>query len=258
MADTNKITQLQDKKGEKIYPVIDSDKSIKDNSIKEIKLSTDFKTKISNIQSAQDNLSKTISGLNLSKVGGGEDEYINSISESSGKVSATKAKLPEYTFKISQGDTSGQLDFSVEKDGKGLLLKTLDFEHSHTFSEIQDKPDTLEGYGITNAVTAEQLSKMTNGAVVIENHGTSDTTFTLTPNVFHLWGEVGSLNLTLGTETAGIVNEFVFQFTSPSGIATKLTLPGDLKFYNDQIITIEPGKIYQGSIINKILVLGYA
>lgn len=78
------------------------------------------------------------------------------------------------------------------------------------------------------------------------NHGTSDRTFTLTPNTFHVWDEVTSLNLTLGAETSGVANEYLFQFTSGS-TPTTLTLPNDIKFSED--LVIEANKIYQISIL---------
>lgn len=78
------------------------------------------------------------------------------------------------------------------------------------------------------------------------NHGTSDTTFKLTPNTFHVWDEVSSLDLSLRAETTGVANEYLFQFTSGS-TPTTLTLPNDIKFSED--LTIEANKIYQISIL---------
>jgi hypothetical protein len=78
------------------------------------------------------------------------------------------------------------------------------------------------------------------------NHGTSDTTFELTPNTFHIWDEVTAMNLTLGAETSGIANEYIFQFASGS-IPTTLTLPDNIKFSED--LVIEANKIYQISIL---------
>ena len=78
------------------------------------------------------------------------------------------------------------------------------------------------------------------------NHGTSDTTFELTPNTFHVWDEVTSLNITLGAETSGIANEYLFQFISGS-TPTTLTLPSDIKFSED--LVIEANKVYQISIL---------
>ena len=78
------------------------------------------------------------------------------------------------------------------------------------------------------------------------NHGTSDTTFELTPNTFHVWDEMTALTLTLGTEISGVANEYLFQFTSPA-TPTTLTLPDDIKFTDD--LVIEANKIYQISIL---------
>ena len=87
-----------------------------------------------------------------------------------------------------------------------------------------------------------------SGAYSEVNHGTSDTTFALTPNTFHVWDEVSALTLTLGSETAGVANEFLFQFTSGS-TATTLTLPDDIKWANDAPPTIAENMIYQVSIL---------
>ena len=196
------------------------------------------------------------SDLNLSKTGGGTDQYISSITETFGKINATVGTLPNYTFEITPNSTNDQVDFSVKKDNTGLLQKTLDFRHTHKFSDIQEKPSTLSGYGITDAISKSEFSMVGNLPVV--NHGTADTTFTLTPNTLHIWGTVSTLSLTLGTEVSGVVNEFMFQFTCPENAGTTLTLPGTIKWYNDQIILIDPGYTYQGSILNNILVIGYS
>lgn len=92
-----------------------------------------------------------------------------------------------------------------------------------------------------------------SGAYAEVNHGTSDTTFTLTPNTFHVWDEVSALTLTLGDETAGVANEFVFQFTSGSE-PTALTLSDDIKWVNDSAPTINQNMIYQVSILKGLAV----
>lgn len=86
------------------------------------------------------------------------------------------------------------------------------------------------------------------GAYSEVNHGTSDTTFTLTPNTFHVWDEVASLTLDFGSETSGVANEYLFQFTS-GATATSLTLPDDIKWANDSAPTIEANMIYQVSVL---------
>lgn len=91
--------------------------------------------------------------------------------------------------------------------------------------------------------------------VTVVDHGTNDTTFALTPNVLHRWGEVATLNLTLGAETAGVLNEYMAQFTSGT-TATVLTLPDTVTYIGES--TIEADKTYQVSIINNLAVLGGA
>ena len=83
------------------------------------------------------------------------------------------------------------------------------------------------------------------------DHGTSDTTFALTPNVYHIWGEVTSLSLTYGSHIDGFANEYLFQFTSGS-TATTLSLPDTVKWANDNVISIESGKTYSISIVNNL------
>ena len=83
----------------------------------------------------------------------------------------------------------------------------------------------------------------------IVNHGTSDTTFELTPNVYHQWGEVASLTLTLGSAASGYLAEYMFEFTSGS-TATTLSLPAAIKW--QMPLSVEANKIYQVSIVNNI------
>lgn len=85
-----------------------------------------------------------------------------------------------------------------------------------------------------------------SGAYSEVNHGTSDTTFTLTPNTFHVWDTVSSLSITLGEETTGVANEYLFQFTSGAE-PTTLVLPDTIIWQED--ITIESNKTYQISIL---------
>lgn len=125
--------------------------------------------------------------------------------------------------------------------------------------DISGKQDKLVSG--TNIKTINGTSLLGSGNIVISggggsssgsgaysevNHGTSDTTFALTPNTFHVWEEISALTLTLGSETAGVANEFLFQFAS-GATATTLTLPDDIKWAEE--LTIEPKRIYQVSIL---------
>lgn len=109
---------------------------------------------------------------------------------------------------------------------------------------------TINGESILGRgnITIQGGSGGGSAAYPIVNHGTNDTTFTLTPNTFHVWGEVSSLDLSFGAEQAGVANEYLFQFTSGSG-GTTLALPGDIKWANDTPPTIAENMIYQVSIL---------
>lgn len=117
----------------------------------------------------------------------------------------------------------------------------MDFNSKYKSSEIEALLDKVAS-GNTGGGSGG------SGAYAEVNHGTSDTTFTLTPNTFHVWDEVANLTLTLGSETSGVANEFLFQFTS-GATATTLTLPDDIKWANDSAPTIAENMIYQVSIL---------
>ena len=106
-------------------------------------------------------------------------------------------------------------------------------------------------HGITSADITAWNGKADKVAIV--NHGTSDTTFTLTPNIFHVWGTVASLTLTLATASTTTMDEFMFQFTSGT-TATTLSLPSTVKWVAEP--EIEAGMTYQVSIVNNIAVIG--
>lgn len=111
---------------------------------------------------------------------------------------------------------------------------------------------TINGTSILGSgnitISGGSSSGSSNGAYSEVNHGTSDTTFTLTPNTFHVWDEITSLTLDLGSETSGVANEYLFQFTSGS-IPTTLSLPDGIKWANDSAPTIAENMIYQISIL---------
>lgn len=88
--------------------------------------------------------------------------------------------------------------------------------------------------------------------VAVVDHGTSDTTFALTANVFHKWGVVSSLTLTLASGTAGYLSEYMFEFQSGS-TATSLSLPSTVTYVDTP--TIEANKTYQVSIVDNIAII---
>ena len=107
---------------------------------------------------------------------------------------------------------------------------------------------TINGENILGSGDITISSGASSSAYPEVNHGTGDTTFTLTPNTFHVWDKVTSLTLNFGNETSGVANEYLFQFTSGS-TATSLTLPDSIKWANDNVPTIGANMIYQVSVL---------
>ena len=125
-------------------------------------------------------------------------------------------------------------------------------------ADIDDVPTALSqlSQDSTHRVVTDAEKTAWNGKadkVAIVNHGTSDTTFTLTPNIFHVWGTVASLTLTLATASTTTMDEFMFQFTSGT-TATTLSLPSTVKWVAEP--EIKAGMTYQVSIVNNIAVIG--
>lgn len=119
----------------------------------------------------------------------------------------------------------------------------MSYNSKYTGQQVEELLDQ-----VANGNTGGGSSSGGSGAYSLVEHGTSDTTFTLTPNTFHVWDEVASLDLSFGTETSGVANEYLFQFTS-GATATTLTLPDDIKWANDSAPTIAENMIYQISVL---------
>lgn len=89
-----------------------------------------------------------------------------------------------------------------------------------------------------------------DGRIALVNHGTNDTTFALTPNTMHVWGEVERLRLSLAPNTEpNIRAEYDFQFTTPANNPTDFLLSG-VQWQGEVVPTILKGKTYQGMVVN--------
>ena len=98
-----------------------------------------------------------------------------------------------------------------------------------------------DAYYNGDIIATESQVEVKTDKILIVNHGTSDTTFTLTPNKYHIWGEVSSLTLTLGSGESGYLAEYMFEFQSGS-TPTVLTLPNTVEW--PVTPTIEANKRY--------------
>ena len=163
-----------------------------------------------------------------------------------GKLTST-APLGNFTLGWTNGiswqsfNGDDIINHEITAKGDGTKLLSDDGEYK--------KFKTINGTSILGSGDITIQSGGGSGAYALVEHGNNDTTFTLTPNTFHVWDEVANLTLTLGSKTTGVANEYLFQFTSGT-TATTLSLPSDLKWANDSALTIEPNMIYQVSILN--------
>ena len=124
-------------------------------------------------------------------------------------------------------------------DGDFLTKESADALYQPQGNYLTSIPD--------NYVTEDELN------IPLENHGTGDIIFELTPNVYHVWSEVPSLTLTLANVTdSSIYNEYMFEFTSGS-TATSLSLPIEIAWVTEPIV--DANKKYQCSIVNNIGVI---
>ena len=193
-----------------------------------------------------------------SKPSGGipKSDLASAVQTSLGKADTA---LQSYTEQYKGTVTGVKINGTTKNPSSGVVdLGTVITSHQ----DISGKQDKLVSG--TNIKTINGTSILGSGNIVIEgggsssggsgayaevNHGTSDTTFTLTPNTFHVWDEVAALDLSLGDETGGVANEFLFQFTSGS-TPTTLTLPDTIKWVTEP--NIEANKTYQVSVVNNI------
>ena len=169
------------------------------------------------------------------------------------------AKYTKPSDGIPKTDLAPSVRTSLGKADTALQNYTEQYKGTVTKVKINGSEKTPDSNGVVDlgTITGEGggSSSGGSGAYSEVNHGTADTTFTLTPNTFHVWDEVASLTLSFGDEIAGIANEFLFQFTS-GATATSLSLPSVVEWVGG-IPTIEPNKVYQCSIINNIgLIVG--
>ena len=180
---------------------------------------------------------------------GTQEEFYATFSELTKTMNSTKetakglqSKLEEVNREWENLNTSITDKLSTIKDGKSAY--ELAKEHGYV-GTTEEWLASLKGV------------KGDTGLLALVNHGTADTTFALTPNAMHVWGEVAQLELKLGTPIPNVVNEYAFEFQSPA-TPTNLSVPSTLKWYNNYTPNIIAGKRYQASIVNNVIIMGEA
>lgn len=171
--------------------------------------------------------------------------------------------LNKFNFSRQQRELLSVLLSAVDEKE---IIKELSEEIEDIFQEIEDvfQKKLVAGNNIKNINGKSILGEgniSINTKMPIVNHGTFDTIYKLEPNVCHIWGEVPSLVLTLGTpEDPTVVNEYVFIFKSGS-TATNISLPNGLLWDSNIDTTtqfIEANTTYEVNITNNIVRIGGA
>lgn len=187
-----------------------------------------------------------------------------SSASTSSALSANKGKVLN-DGKQDKIDTTHKLSADLVDD-TSTTNKFVTSSEKSTWNGKQDAISDLATIrsGAALGATSVQSVKTINGNTMtgtgnvstmtpVNNHGTSDTTFAVTPNILHIWGTVASLSLTLATPTDNtIVNEYMIEFVSGS-TATTLSMPSSVEWAEScGSLSVEASKTYQISIVNNI------
>lgn len=119
--------------------------------------------------------------------------------------------------------------------------------------------DIKRAYYNNGSIETDDVKLTLNGKEVatitdVINHGTSDSSFVITSNEYHVWGQMSTLSLTLAEPSdSTIYNEYAFEFIS-GPVATTLSLPSTIRWISAP--DIQPNMIYQVSIVNNLGVIG--
>lgn len=122
--------------------------------------------------------------------------------------------------------------------------------------EIQAKLEKIDQLNAGMEDTDETVEDVValSGATPVVDHGTSDTTFTLTSGVIHKWGIVSNLTLNIPEDSEGEVKQYRVVMTI--GMDFTLSLPDTLvwdritipvfKLFHTYTLNIEGGRISYG------------
>ena len=85
------------------------------------------------------------------------------------------------------------------------------------------------------------------GGMAVIDHGTEDTTFTLTSGVIHRWDNIDSLTLSIPKDAEGVISSYRIMFIADSTFV--LSLPANIVWANNKAPYFEDGMRYEINII---------
>jgi len=166
------------------------------------------------------------------------------------KVASVDSEVDKLKESIQQHQLQSDNLITSQLNALPSMMPTIDSE-----GYVEEYNTTTHTHQKTNKnLKGAKGDKGDDGYLLLQQHGTTDTTFALTPNTMHVWDEVEALTLTLSPNTKeGALAEYAFQFTSPLK-PTKLKLPDYIKWQAPLLVV--SNCIYQVSITNNLAVWG--
>ena len=172
----------------------------------------------------------------------------------SGNVLAGANEIQDDDFGMRQSEINKQV-YGDEPTSLKKRLESIDaaFQVNGEDAVITTDPDDVNTGGgkipTTNAVAgAINAAKV---AYVVQ----SEARATIQPNVLNVWPQpMASIDITLGNGKAGIMNEYMIQFSCPTSGGTKLSFADEISWANGDEIEPESGYTYQISIVNGLAV----
>lgn len=172
----------------------------------------------------------------------------------SGNILAGADEILDDNFEMRQSDINEQV-FGDAPTSMKKRLESIDaaFQVNGEDAVITTDPSDVKTGGgkipTTNAVAG--AIKAAKVAYVAQ----SEPRVTIAPNALNVWPQpMSSLEITLGTGAAGLMNEYLIQFTCPTSGGTSLSFTDEIAWANDDEIEPEPGYTYQISIVNGLAV----
>ena len=119
------------------------------------------------------------------------------------------------------------------------------------FSKVEKPQSRIEALLIKVAEKMEKIQNGASGVPIKQEMTASDTDVELQPNIFYLFPEMESLDITFADQTdTTTVEEYHFLFQS-GATATTLTLPDTVKLPSG--FSIDANKVYEISILEGCL-----
>ena len=156
---------------------------------------------------------------------------------------------PNIFFDLSAGGGSGDAYTKAQSDAR--YVKKVDMQaYSTTEEMLEIIHQTLLGYATIQYVN-EKVQQVSSAWDVVE---ALDGTVTLEPYKYYVCGERDTLEIEVGPAiTDGKLNEYMFEFDSPSDSPTILDVPPTL--YSPVSLGIEVGKRYIVRIIGNYMLI---